>query len=98
MRKPAGLLLFANSLSFQQSRSPAANARCTDFAIYRTDAAPVWRDHYVTFDTARELRGPLRIQIVRVGADTVLVRILNVKVMANSHVKKVSGDGGARGY
>jgi hypothetical protein len=48
----AGPLLFCNGhseilFSFQQSRSPAANARCTHFAIYRTDAAPVWRDHYV---------------------------------------------------
>jgi hypothetical protein len=30
--------------------------------------------------------------------DSNLVRILNVKVMANDRVKKVSGDGGARGH
>jgi hypothetical protein len=39
---------FENSLSFQQSRPAAANARCAHSAIYSTDAAPVWRDHYVT--------------------------------------------------
>ena len=48
----AGPLLFCKghseiSFSFQQSRSLAANARCTHFAIYRTDTAPVWRDDYV---------------------------------------------------
>jgi len=48
VRKCRGASAFENSLSFQQSRSSAASAQCARFANYRTDAAPVWRDHYVT--------------------------------------------------
>ena len=94
----AGLLLFENLISFQHSRSSAASARCTDSAIYSTDPAPVWRADYVRLIRRWNRTGRPGFKFSGALADTVLVRILNVKVMANSYVKKVSGDGGARSH
>ena len=91
----AGLLLSENSLSFQQSRASAASARCADSAIYSTDPAPVWRADYVRLIRRWNRTGRPGFKY---SSNQILVRILNVKLMANSRVKKVSGDGGARGY
>ena len=91
----AGLLLFENLISFQHSRSSAASARCTDSAIYSTDPAPVWRADYVRLIRRWNRTGRPGFKY---SSNQLLVRILNVKLMANSRVKKVSGDGGARGY